>query len=106
VETAAPAAVPGAETWKLTLKTPMGPQEMTAQLVRQGDTITGRVDSPMGGEAISEGKASGDKLSWIMQLTKPAAVKLSFDVKVAGDQMSGKVKFGMFGSGELSGRRV
>jgi cytochrome P450 len=105
-EAAAPAAVPGAETWKLSLKTPMGPQEMTAQLVRQGDTVTGRIDSPMGGEAISEGKASGDKLSWIMQLTKPAAVKLSFEVKVAGDQMSGKVKFGMFGSGELSGRRA
>ena len=104
-EPAAP-AVPGAETWKLTLKTPMGPQEMSAQLVRDGAAVTGRIDSPMGGEAISDGKASGDKLSWTLQVTKPAAVKLGFEVTVAGDQMTGKVKFGVFGSGELTGQRV
>jgi hypothetical protein len=84
----------------------MGPQEMSAQLVRDGAAVTGRIDSAMGGEAISDGKASGDKLSWTMQVTKPAAVKLSFEATVAGDQMTGKVKFGMFGSGELTGRRV
>ena len=94
------------ETWKLTLQTPMGPQEMTAILVRDGESVTGRIDSPMGGEVISNGKAAGDKLIWTMQVTKPTSIKLSFDVKVEGDQMNGKVKLGFFGSAALSGHRV
>jgi cytochrome P450 len=103
---AAATAVAGGECWKLTLQTPMGPQEMTAQLVREGETVSGRIDSAMGGEKISNGKVSGDRLTWTMQVTKPASVKLSFDVKVAGDQMTGKVKLGIFGSAALSGQRA
>ncbi len=99
-------AVAGGETWKLTLQTPRGPQEMTAQLVRDGQTVTGRIDGAMGGETISNGKVAGDGLTWTMQMTKPTAIKLSFDVKVAGDQMTGKVKLGFFGSAALSGHRI
>jgi cytochrome P450 len=102
---AAAVAVAGEESWQLTLQTPMGPQEMTARLVRDGEAVTGRIDSPMGGENISNGKVAGDRLTWTMQVTKPASVKLSFDVKVAGDQMTGKVKLGIFGSAALSGHR-
>ena len=103
---ASASAAPGEETWKLTLQTPMGPQEMTALLVRQGASLTGRINSPMGGEIISNGTVAGDRLAWTMQVTRPAKVKLSFDVKVDGGQMTGKVKLGMFGSGDLTGQRV
>ena len=106
---AAPAAEPapaGAENWKMTLKTPMGPQEMTMQIVRQGDAFTGRIDSPMGSEFINNGKIAGDTLSWTMDVKKPMAIKLSFEVKVQGDVMTGHAKLGMFGKAELSGQRV
>jgi hypothetical protein len=108
VETA-PAAQPapaGAEFWKMTLKTPAGPQEMTMQIVRQAEAISGRIDSAMGGEVISNGKVNGDELSWTMQAKKPIAIKLSFQVKVEGDTMAGHAKLGMFGKAELIGRRV
>jgi hypothetical protein len=84
----------------------MGPQEMTAQLVRAGETVTGRIDSPMGGQNISNGKFAGDRLTWTMQVTKPASVKLSFDVNIEGEQMTGKVKLGFFGSAALTGHRI
>jgi cytochrome P450 len=103
---AAATAITGAEAWKLTLQTPVGPQEMTAQLVRHGESVTGQIESPMGGESIGNGKVAGDRLTWTLQVTKPASVKLSFDVKIEGDQMTGKVKFGFFGSGALSGHRI
>jgi hypothetical protein len=96
----------GGETWQCTLQTPAGPQEMTVQLVREGETVSGRIDSPMGGETISNGKALGDRITWTMQVSKPMSIKLSFDVKVEGNQMTGKVKLGLFGSAALSGHRV
>jgi cytochrome P450 len=105
---AAPAeapSVPGAESWKLTLKTPMGPQEMTLQIVRSGDGFTGRIDSPMGSEDV-RGQIAGDRLTWIMEVTKPTKIKLEFDVTVSGDAMAGKAKLGMFGKSDLTGQRI
>lgn len=96
----------GSETWQCTLQTPAGPQEMTVQLVREGGTLTGRIDGSMGGEPIGDGKIAGDQLSFTMKVSKPMALTLSFDVKVEGNQMAGKVLFGSFGSGTLAGKRV
>jgi hypothetical protein len=79
---------------------------MTIQLLRDGDNVTGRIDSPMGGEVISDGKVAGDKFTWTMKVSKPMPIKLSFDVNVEGTQMTGKVKLGFFGSAALTGHRV
>jgi cytochrome P450 len=103
---AAPTAVPGAEVWNMTLQTPVGPQEMTAQLVREGNTLTGRIDSPMGSEVIKEGKIAGNVMTWTMEAKKPAPIKLNFEVTVIGDELAGTAKLGMFGKAKLSGRRA
>lgn len=104
-QTAAP-QLPGSETWQCTLQTPAGPQEMTVQLVREGGTLTGRIDGSMGGEPIGDGKINGDQLRWTMKVSKPMPITLNFEVKIEGDQMTGKVLFGAFGSGTLTGKRV
>jgi len=88
------------------LKTPMGPQEMTAHLVRNGAVLTGRVESPMGSEQIGNGKIAGDALSWTMDVQKPMPIKLSFETKVQGDSMTGHALLGAFGKAELTGKRV
>jgi cytochrome P450 len=104
---AAPApAAAGGETWKMTLKTPMGLQDMTLQIVRDGATFTGRIDSAMGSEVVDNGKIAGDALSWTMDLKKPTAIKLSFEVKLQGDVMTGHAKLGMFGKADLKGTRA
>lgn len=106
--TAAPAAevsLPGAELWKITLKTPMGPQEMTMQLVRKDETFTGRIDSAMGSEAIDNGVISGDTLTWTMDVKQPMKLKVSFEAKVRNSSMMGHAVLGMFGKSELSGQR-
>ena len=106
---AAPAAaetLPGAEVWKMTLKTPMGPQELTTRIVRDGATFTGRIDSPMGSEAITNGKIVGDTLSWSMAVKKPIPAKIPFEVTIAGDRMEGTAKLPMIGVSTVSGERV
>ena len=105
-EPAATPAIPGAESWAMTLKTPIGPQEMVLQIVRDGAAFSGRIDSPMGAGVVDGGKIAGDALTWTMDVKKPAAIKLSFDVRLQGDVMTGHCKLGMFGKSELNGRRI
>jgi hypothetical protein len=105
-EPAAFEALPGAEVWKMTLKTPMGPQELTTQIVRDGASFTGRIDSPMGSEAITGGKIDGDVLSWTMAVKKPIPSKIPFEVKIVGDRMEGSAKLPMIGKSEVTGERA
>jgi cytochrome P450 len=98
-------AAAGTETWELILQTPMGPQGMTAQILREGDVFKGTMSGEMGVENIN-GKISGNALSWTLSLKKPVAIKLSFEAKVEGNTMSGNVKLGMFGKAALSGKRI
>jgi len=105
-QNAAQPAIPGAETWKIILNTPMGPQEFNAHIVRNGETFSGRIDSPMGSEPITNGVAAGDTLKWTMAVKKPMPVKVVFDVEVKGDNMTGKAKLGVFGTSSLTGERV
>jgi len=98
-------AATGAETWELILSTPMGPQAMTAQIVRDGATFTGIMSGEMGVQDIN-GKISGSSLTWTLSLTKPMAIKLSFEAAVDGANMTGSVKLGMFGKAALTGKRT
>jgi cytochrome P450 len=99
-------ALPGAEAWEMTLATPMGPQMMTMQIVRQGDSFTGTIASAEMGVKDVAGKIAGNTLTWTLGLTKPVSIKLSYDAKVEGDQMTGSVKLGMFGKAGLTGKRI
>jgi len=76
------------------------------QIVRDGGAFTGRIDSPMGSEIITNGAIAGDTLSWTMAVKKPVAIKVSFEVKVQGDSMTGHAKLGMFGKAAVTGERV
>jgi cytochrome P450 len=102
---AAAAAIPGSESWELTLQTPVGPQVMTAQIVREATQFKGTMSSEAGVEQIN-GMVSGNELSWTLSLKKPVSIKLTFDAKVEGNSMTGSVKLGMFGKAQLSGKRI
>jgi hypothetical protein len=91
--------------WKITLSTPMGPQEMTASIKTEGSSFTGHIDSAMGAQDIN-GAVAGDTLTWSADITKPMPLKLEFEAKVDGDKMTGSAKLGAFGSAPLNGTRV
>jgi hypothetical protein len=94
-----------AGSWKVTLSTPVGPQVMHLHIVTQGENFTGRIESPMGNLDIA-GSAKGNVLHWIAEVTKPMSIKVTFDVVVDGDTMSGTAKMGFFGKAKLTGERV
>jgi hypothetical protein len=92
-------------TWKITINTPMGAQEVTATITTSGDTFTGKTSGRMGDSDVS-GKVDGDTLTWSAAITQPMPMTLEFTATVAGDAMTGNVKLGAFGNAPLSGVRA
>jgi hypothetical protein len=92
-------------SWKITASTPVGPQIMHLHVLTQGDCFTGRIQSPMGDLDIA-GSATGDTLSWVTEITKPMSMKVSFEVAVDGDTLSGTAKMGFLGRAKLTGERI
>lgn len=92
-------------SWKITINTPMGAQEVTATITTSGDTFTGKTEGRMGSQDVS-GTVDGDTLTWSAAITNPMPMTLEFTATVAGDAMTGNVKLGAFGNAPLSGVRV
>jgi len=79
---------------------------MTAHIVVNGQSFSGTMSSAeMMAQEIS-GTVSGNTLSWTLPLTKPMPIKLGFEASIEGDRIAGEVKFGMFGKGALTGKRI
>lgn len=78
---------------------------MELQIVTHGDTFTGSIDSTMGNLTIA-GEVKGAALHWVMQLTKPMPLKVTFDVEVDGDTLTGTAKMGFLGKAKLRGERI
>ncbi len=91
--------------WKITINTPMGAQEVTANITTSGDTFTGKTEGRMGSQEIT-GTVNGDTLTWSSNISQPMPMTLEFEAKVDGDKMTGNVKLGAFGNAPLSGVRV
>jgi hypothetical protein len=91
--------------WKVILSTPVGPQTIQLHILTLGNGFTGRIEGPMGNEDIA-GTASGNTLTWVMDVKKPIPVKVTFNVTVDGDRMSGFAKAGIFGKAPIAGERA
>ena len=91
--------------WKITINTPMGAQEVTAEIKTSGDTFSGKTSGRMGDSEVS-GKVDGDTLTWSANITQPMPMTLEFSATVSGDSMTGNVKLGAFGNAPLSGVRA
>jgi hypothetical protein len=91
--------------WNVTVNSPMGAQQSELTLKTAGGTFTGTMAGRMGTQEIS-GKVEGDTLTWSTSITQPMPLTLEFTVKIAGDDMTGSVKAGAFGSSPLTGKRA
>lgn len=92
--------------WEVSMNTPMGEQTGTLALKSDGNTLSGKVDTAMGSEEFDNGTVSGNDLEWSIDISKPMPMTLNFKATVDGDDMTGNVGLGMFGSAPLTGKRV
>ncbi len=91
--------------WKLTIATPMGAQDGQLFVSDHGDHFSGRIEAPLGNLDVA-GAIAGNRLTWVMDIRKPIPLKVTFDVTINGDAMSGTAKMGLFGKAALSGQRI
>lgn len=88
-------------------KTPMGDQSGVFTVVPgdDGNTFTGNISGELGSMDVKDGIIDGNTLRWKMDMTVPMAIKLDCEATVEGDELSGTVKAGMFGTMKISGQR-
>lgn len=92
-------------TWTIIVKSPMGEQKSTLNLITNGDALSGDAIGPGGAATVTDGKVSGNEVSWKLAVTSPMPMTLEFIGTIAGDTLNGKVKAGNFGSFDFSGSR-
>ncbi len=92
--------------WNTTMNTPMGAQKATLTLATDGGSLTGSMSGPQGSIDLKDGAVDGDSLSWKADITQPMAMTLEFSATVSGDEISGNVQLGAFGTASFSGTRA
>lgn len=92
--------------WDTVTDTPMGQQKGTATLKADGDKLTGTLSGAQGTVDIQDGKVDGNDVSWKLDITQPMPLTLEFSATVAGDEISGSVKLGAFGTASFKGTRT
>lgn len=94
-------------TWDLTIKSPLGSRPGTLVLAVDGDALGGTLGDKDGTETLYEGAINSDGLYWKVDIdSQVGRLALTFNATVQDDAISGRVQFGMFGSGDFSGTRV
>ena len=87
--------------WNLVVPTPMGERRATLY----GGTLTGCQMADGSRTEISDGTVNGNQLSWKVSISDPMPLTLEFNGTVDGDEVTGSVTLGNFGSSSFSGTR-
>ncbi len=83
-------------TWSLTLQTPRGNRDMTAELEMNDDgKVTGELAGERGATPIEKGKMAGDRLSFKMTREMGGrSMEASYSLKIEADEAKGTMRAG------------
>ncbi len=92
--------------YQIEIDSPMGTQEVKLTLKTEGTALNGSSESYFG-QSVFTGTVDGDTVNWTSQLKGPLGdIGLDFTGKVVGDDFTGEVKAGMFGTYPFKGKRI
>jgi hypothetical protein len=91
--------------WNIVIKTPVGDKPGVLELKTEGARLTGSLSDADHHVIISDGKVTGNTLSWSAKLTKPMHLSLKFTATVEADHISGAAKH-LLGKATFTGRRA
>lgn len=94
-------------TYSIEFDTPHGKQSGRLTLKTDGDSLSGSYSGGLGEQLFDGGTIAADELAWSVQLTGPMGdVRLDFKGTAGGDEISGQVQFGSFGSSDFKATRA
>jgi len=89
-------------TWNMSMKSPIGEQKAVLTLDDSGGTLTGTLGSGTDTTPLTEAAVDGASVRFDAKVTKPMPITLGFSGTLAGDTITGEVKFGGFGAGPFT----
>jgi enterochelin esterase-like enzyme len=98
-------------TWQAEFDTQIGVQKYIYTLAQDGDKVTGKAGSDIGGEKreveLTEGKLNGDEITFVETMRfMDNDIRIDYKGKVSGDKIMFTRKVGDFATEELVARRV
>ena len=96
-------------TWELTIDSPLGKQRALVTLTQNSDDAwQGMARDLRSGEEsqMTDISIQGDKVGWQQRITKPMKLKLTYNLTLENDKLTGKVKAGLFPASKVVGERA
>jgi hypothetical protein len=91
--------------WSLVVATPLGDRRAILSLTTEGTTLKGSQMADGNATEILDGAVNGNAISWKVSITDPMPMTLEFNGTIDGDEVSGSVVLGDFGTSSFSGTR-
>ncbi|HEY8594994.1 MAG TPA: hypothetical protein VIL84_07095 [Devosiaceae bacterium] len=93
-------------TYKVSVKTPVGPQEGILVLITDGTSLSGTLDNPKGKSEFSDGTVSGNEVRFTTRIRTPLGrLKAEITGIVDGDRFSGNARLPL-GNASIDGIRL
>jgi len=94
-------------TYKIELDTPHGKRSNKLTLKTDGNSLSGSYSGDLGEQTFDGGTVNADEVTFSIQVSGPMGqVTLDFKGVVSGDEISGQVQLGSFGSSDFKGTRA
>ena len=81
----------------------MGERRATLSPTTEGSTLKGNQMADGNSVEIFDGMVNGNDVSWKVSITEPMPMTLEFNGAINGDELSGSVMLGAFGTSSFSG---
>jgi hypothetical protein len=94
-------------TYKIEIDSPIGKRESTLILNTEGEELSGSMEGPVGAADFNGGKVSGNQFTCDVKInTLMGEMEFSYKGIVKGEEISGNVKMGNYGTTTFKGKRV
>lgn len=91
--------------WDVAIKTPIGTLAVVYRFVERDGGLSGAATSKQETVDLTDVVVAGDRVSWRQTVAKPMRLKLDFEVRVVGDQLSGHSRAGRLPRSAVTGTR-
>lgn len=92
-------------TWNLTIKTPIGTQQVELRVWEDDGILAGTATGAQETVPLVDPRFEGDTLTWSQSITRPLRLNLRFDVTIDGDTLAGSSKAGRLPRSKVTGTR-
>ncbi|MBS1812830.1 MAG: hypothetical protein JST84_31980 [Acidobacteria bacterium] len=93
--------------WTTTINTQIGDLAYTYNFKAEGEKLTGKAVSQFGEVEITEGKISGDEISFVENIKfEDMPIRIEYKGKVSGDEIKFTRKVGDFATEEFVAKRA